>query len=311
MRHPPFAALLVFVSGYVLAAPADFGTRDVELVNNWGDTIADAAAEAQKQDQACGPSGNDCRPTLPSPRQLVPASNACGSAAPVLVWRHAGDLGDAQGYVADLQHRATARELFDCDDRTCLVVVPTSSPRPSEKGVTTLSICIVAMVQGVPGPPSRCQEVFKQHLSTGMLLRGQMGNSLTECSMGLRDFDAVFTGRAGEVAAVRTLVGEVLNAHPFNLTVMEDGHALVGTRAHAASELLTGWREWITVRVDVDTRGADAGTTISTTMLVSKQATTSRDAWTPPSEPQEETYLTALREAFKGRGGVLSIGVGR
>jgi hypothetical protein len=129
--------------------------------------------------------------------------------------------------------------------------------------------------------------------------------------MGLRDFDAMFKGRAGDILSVRKLVGEVLRAKPFNLTVMEDGKAIVGTRAHVASEVLAGWREWITVRVDLDISGDDAGTSIFTTMLVSKQATTSREAWTPPSEPQEAAYLLALQNAFRDRGGVLSTGVGR
>lgn len=248
-----------------------------------------------------------------SPRQLMPVSTSCGSTLVTPAWRHARELKDADRYVADLQRRAAARELSDCEGSHCLVVVRTVLPggKETESGVSSLSVCRVDLVQSVSSPPVVCSEALKQHPRGGLLLRAALGNTTNMCSMGLRDFDAVFSGRASDVAAVRKLVGDVLRAKPFNLTVMEEGSALVGTRAHVASELLAGWREWTTVRVDVDARGADAGAIISTLVLVSKQATTSREAWTPASEPQDAAYVTALRKAFESRGASLTTGVGR
>lgn len=256
MRHAAFAAL-TFALGTAMGAPVVYGPVEVEVVNVVGSTFAEAEAQVLDSEQACRAPSSACGTTAMPPRQLMPVSASCGSTLATPGWRRARDLNDADRYIAKLQSRATARELFDCEGSSCLVVVPTvpSDGKEKEGGASTLSVCSVQVVKSVPSPPIVCAEALKQHPRSGVLLRVALGNSSNMCSMGLRDFDAVFKGRAGDVAAVRKLVGEVLRAKPFNLTVMEEGSALVGTRAHVASELLPGWREWTTVRVDVDARG--------------------------------------------------------
>jgi hypothetical protein len=278
----------------------------VELVADWGDTFINATAEAQLRAQTCQAPGNRCQPTPLSLRRIA-SEHGCGASVEV-GWRRAGDLKDADRYVAELQRLAATRELFDCSGSVCLAVVPTILQDERQSDVDTFSVCEVEVVQGVSGPPSRCQEALKQQKRTGVLLRGNVGSLISLCSMGLRDFDAVFKNKADNLSSVRKLVDEVLRAKPFNLTVMEDGDALIGTRAHLASEVLAGWREWVTVRVEIRSYGADASATIYTNMLVSKQATTSREAWSPPSEPQEAAYLLTLRNEFQRRGGLLRTG---
>jgi hypothetical protein len=294
------------------AGPAALGSEEVELINPWGDTLADASTQAQSYAQNCRKPDNACRPTPLSQNQLVPPFDGCSNnVTPIIAWRQADDLKDVDRFVADLERQSATHDLFDCSGTTCLVVVPTIAIGEKESGVSTLSVCRVQIVLGVPGPPSRCQEVLKRAKRGGVLLRGQVGESFTGCRIGLRDFDAVFEGGASDLRSVRNLVGEALRASPFDLSVMEDGNAVVGTRAQMPSAILAGWREWVTVRAEIDARGSDAGTAIITTILVSKQATAGREAWTPASEPQEEAYLRALRNEFQRRGGVLSTGVGR
>lgn len=314
MRHPIISAGLLFVILCISPAFADplfISTKDIELASPWGATLVDAIAEAKLQAETCAKFPKECSSDPLSPRQLVPESEPCGSQSNLAAWRHANELTNGQNYVAYLQRLTRARKIFDCIDSRCLVLINTSTPDERENSVKTVSVCQVQMVNGVPGAPSRCQEALKEHARSGSLIRGQVGHFFTSCSMGLRDFDAIFVDRAHEVALVRKLVGEVLRAKPFNLAVMEDGKALVGTRAQLASDVLTGWREWVTVRVDIDTRGNDAGTTIFTTMLVSKQASSNREAWTPPSESQEATYILTLRNAFERGGATLSTGGSR
>jgi hypothetical protein len=310
MHHAVCAALLALVAGTV-AAPATLGDANVELTNAWGHTLAEATAEAQLYSGTCKSPGSSCRPLALSPSELVSALDACSGGVPTLGWRRADELKGAERFAAGLRRDAAARALLDCRGPTCLTVLPTTTPREKEQGVSTLSVCSVKLVVGMPGPPSRCQEALKQNARSGLLIRGQVGQPFNSCSMGLRDFDAVFKNRGADVASVRKLVGEVLRAKPFNLTVMEDRNALVGIRAHLPSDVMIGWREWVTVRVEIDTRGTDAGTTIYTTMLVSKQASANREAWTPPSEPQEGAYLRALRDELQRRGGVLVAGIGQ
>jgi hypothetical protein len=313
MREIAFcAALLLLAVGPARAAPPILlSTEEVVLLDEWGSRLADARAEARLHSEGCRKPDSSCVPKPLAPRELVPASEPCSGVSRVMGWRYAEELGGATREAAELRQHAATRELFDCSGTACLVVVHTTTPLEKEKDVQTLSICSVQVVRGVPGAPSRCQEALKLQPGSSLLLRGEIGSAHVSCSMGMRDFDAVFGGRAADMGAVRQLVGDVLRAKPFNLNVMEEGEALVGTRQQLPSDVLDGWREWVTVRVDINARGTDVGTSIITWMLVSKQATGRRDAWTPPTEPQEAAYVQALRSAFERRGGVLGTGTRR
>ena len=304
-------AAFTFAVASLHAAPVVLAPEAVEMNSEHGSTYADARLEAARLSKACRAPGNACDAAALKASALVPQVAVCGDRDDSAVWRLAQELSDGGSQSERLQRLALSREVFDCCGPACLAVLPTTWPSDARRDLSTLSVCRVLVVGDVAGPPNGCREALKKAKGAATLLRGKAGNAITSCSMGLRDFDAVFRGRAGDVAAVRKLVGEVLHAKPFQLAVMEDGDAIVGTRAHLASDVMRGWREWVTVRVEVDVRKEDVGTSIFTTMLVSKQATASRDAWSPPSEPQEATYIAALRDALLRRGGALSTGVGR
>jgi hypothetical protein len=300
-----FAAFYPALLALIVAEPMRpevLTTEEVTVLNAANDTLADAYAQARVP---CVPPGSTCSERPVALREAVRPANECGAITPTLSWKSTADLRDGLAYAAEVQRYAATRQLFGCTGHNCLVVVGVTAKREHDQAVKTLAVCSVETIDGTPGPPTRCEEVLKRQPQQGMFLRVKMGLTSTQCSMGLRDFDAVFKGRAQEIVSVRNDVGGVLRARPFNLSVIEDQGALVGTRAQAASEVLPGWREWVTLRVELTVRGVDVGASIFSTMLVSKQASADREAWTPPSEPLEESYLLALRRKLEQRGAVL------
>lgn len=303
--------IAAFVVGTLsmLGLASDGSHAEVELAPPWGTTLAEAMAEAEVQAAACARLGFRCNTKAPAPNELVAGRSTCSGEVPVMAWRRAKELSDSTARAASLALLAGSSEPFDCTGNACSMVLRTRTPQEKQSGVSTLSVCRVQVVKGVAGAPAPCEEALKEHASGGLLVRAQVGNSFISCSMGLRDFDAVFHGRGSDLSGVRRMLMEVLAAKPFNLAVMEDRGGVVGTRTQLASEVLKGWREWVTVRVDVDARESDAGTSISTTLLVGKQAAAEREAWTPPSESQEAAYLLALRNELQRRGALLTTGL--
>ena len=294
----------------LVVAAADSGQAEILVAPPWGTTLSEAAAEASAHAAGCARPGAGCSARAPTLREIA-TGPSCSDHVPVIAWRRASDLSDSNAWTSKLSLLADSREPFDCSWSTCSMVLRTNAMHERESGVSTLSICRVQLVRGVSGAPEWCQEASKMRGSAAHLVRAQVGNSFISCSMGLRDFDAVFQGRGSDLDSVRRVVMEVLAAKPFNLAVMEDRGAVVGTRTQLASDVLRGWREWVTVRVDVDARDRDAGASIFTTLLVGKQAAAEREAWTPPSEAQEAAYVLALRNELQRRGAMLTTGVGR
>jgi hypothetical protein len=137
------------------------------------------------------------------------------------------------------------------------------------------------------------------------LVRSIVDRVSISCSMGLRDFDAVFQNGVRNEEGVRKIVRKVLTSNPFNLSVGAEGRAIVATRAFLPSSVFEGWREWISVRVSFASEGNSLGASIATNILVSKQNTTARDSWSPSSEQQQAAYLAALRREFERNGALL------
>ena len=303
--------LIGCLAGMAMCAGMAASATEAVLEVRSGSMLADTIAEAKAQPTLCAQPLVRCSARAQTENEAAPAATACSGARPVMAWRRADELSNGDARMADLVRLASAGERFRCAGSSCLLVVPTTVPNEPASGVSTLSVCRVQVVNGVVGAPMRCDEASRERAGGIRLLRAQVGDSYLGCSMGLPDFDAVFRGRGADLAGVRRLVTEVLAGKPFNLSVMEDRGAIVGTRKQLASEVLSGWREWVTVRVDIDARNADAGTTITSTLLVGKRAAAEREAWTAALESQESAYLLALRSALQQRGADLSTGLSR
>jgi hypothetical protein len=304
---------LLLVSSPVLAAdPPAAAPQLIELRIDGAQGWADATAEAARNAAQCAQTPAGCARQAPAPRSLVEDRMSCGGGTSVFGWRKAEDLTDGVAKVRELTDRATRREVFACADGTsCLGLFFTTGGRDGAAGITTVSVCRLRVIAGQQGAPTACEEAAKTQPGQAALVKALVGQGMTACSMGMPDFDVVFTGSAADADAVRRLVQEVLQSAPFNLAVAKFGDSLMGTRTQLASLVMTGWREWVTVRADVESRAGRVGVTLSTTLLVSKQASASREAWSPPETALESRYLNALRQALQRRGGSIELGRGR
>ena len=304
MIHILRSAVALMAMLPILAFCQTLSNHDVLLELEWGaTTMASATMESANSSAMCRRSDRQCAPGAPSLTQLAYEGPGC-SQKHAFSWRLANELSDGVSFIKRVKTLADSRKLSDCSGKRCLVVVPTISTKvpESEPGVETLSVCKVELVTARSGPPNSCQEIVK--LGKGrQLVKSITANAMVGCSMGMRDFDAVFSSLANDSERIRKTVESILSASPFNLSVEREGDAVLGTTSFASSSVLKGWREWIVVRVDLKTRGDTVGATIATNILVSKQNTTSRESWTPSSDQQEATYLSALKKAFEKQGG--------
>jgi len=218
----------------------------------------------------------------------------------------ASELSDGSAFIDRARTLAKSRELIDCTGKRCLVVVPTVTKERAEPNVETLSVCQIQLVGALVGPPQDCKEIVKIGQNE-RLIKSIIERSLMICAVGLWNFDAVFANSVHDFDRVRQTVSEVLAAKPFSLSIEREADDVIGTRSFLPSGIFEGWREWITVRVSLDPIGKDVGASIATTILVSKQNTTSRESWTVSSEQQEAAYLDALKKEFEKRGAVIRI----
>jgi len=272
-----------------------------------GTTMASAIESSKTASAACGSrqAKSACEPGAPTLDQLANEGYKCGSFTE-FEWRMASELSDGSAFIDRARTLAKSRELIDCTGKRCLVVVPTVTKERAEPNVETLSVCQIQLVGALVGPPQDCKEIVKIGQNE-RLIKSIIERSLMICAVGLWNFDAVFANSVHDFDRVRQTVSEVLAAKPFSLSIEREADDVIGTRSFLPSGIFEGWREWITVRVSLDPIGKDVGASIATTILVSKQNTTSRESWTVSSEQQEAAYLDALKKEFEKRGAVIRI----
>jgi hypothetical protein len=127
--------------------------------------------------------------------------------------------------------------------------------------------------------------------------------------MGLRDF----TFRVPGVPPVYTLpsnepvLKELQKAFQHTkialISEVYEENTLIANASYRFSPILPGWREIVTVRVDLRRiswgEPAFLGVTISTTRYVNRQNTDRPQDWQLPSEQQETQYLSEIRTRMK------------
>jgi hypothetical protein len=212
-------------------------------------------------------------------------------------------LKHGAGHIEKLEILALNPSVFACRARSCLTVAPLQTVSQGNKVRRALGVCHVDNVNGTFGPPHGCEPMYVDD-GNEAITKVITGEGRLACAMGLPDFQLIlFASRAIEAPLVENAVLNVLSTSPFNLKATSGDRHILAARAHLASEVISPYREWVTIRVDFE-GGKErffhwTGLTISSTILVNRQNTSGRVDWTAASEQQERLYVEALRSKLR------------
>lgn len=194
-------------------------------------------------------------------------------------------------------------KLFDCEGPDCLTIVSTLNP---EKGEKILALCPISNVKGVIGAPENCTEIVVLTHGKPWIL-AIVRSYMIQMALGLPDFDIkIYSKPALRTDSVFGVIQDSLTAPPLMLfTERHSPRTLIALASHRASPLLVGWREWVTVRIDLDYFRYEEppylGMTVSTTIYVNRQNTDRPSDWTLPSAQQQNMYVEEIRNKLTPR----------
>lgn len=203
---------------------------------------------------------------------------------------------------------ANQGDLSSCQGPYCITIVRNTAPKHSNKQAVmdSLSSCAIANINGKTGAPENCETIFAA-TKTSKYVQAIVGEGQDECNaaIGRPDFNLIIEGVPKRKRTdVLTYIIDRLQAVPLNLTANMFPHFVFGVSDRRLSPILSGYRERVTVRVDVDDINSAGelileGMMISTDLLVNRQNTDQPSEWHAPSEQQQETYVSAIRATLK------------
>jgi hypothetical protein len=284
------AAIILPCDGTVAASLPDYGTIILEEFPHvreiQGESVTRAPATA---------------------RNVAREEARCGAMGYEFAWAPLAKIRDGLSHVRRLRELAEKRVVFDCTASDCLTVTrlrPMNAEMQSEEG---LGVCKVSEVNGIYGAPEACKPLLVTDITNEYVLV-KAGKSRYACYMGLPDFSLEFWGKSINRSNIEREIVSVLSNRPFNLNIVRNKTSIIGARQHLPSEVLTQYREWVTVRIDtmendrtslsgaLNLKVHMVGLTISTTILINRQNTAGRADWSAASEQQEHVYINTVRD---------------
>jgi hypothetical protein len=300
----PSLAQQRFPAGY--PSPGDAATDN----QSTDDRLSKALAAGQKR-RSCALPGNRSTPCVldgsdklflsPFPLALpendvedsltswVPVSSTINGVASLREWQRTADEGEGQ------TSKCTSRE-------PCKVIVHTVD--------SGLASCYVEILQhGALSAPNGCSMIAVSHRGTDYLeavvgIRG--GFVPPPTSEGRVDFGAgsaiVFASSKPEMAArVKEALVGALMAPPLKLSSeIEPSGDVLGTASRRRSDILSGWREFVTIRLQVREAPSKINIDVISTLYVNRQNTTSSADWSMPSKEQTDAWVDAVKSNVKG-----------
>ena len=203
------------------------------------------------------------------------------------------------------QKLAETGSPFGCREDFCDVVVSGVTNSKEE----TLIVCRTqSSSSSEVGAPDRCKQVviFANDKTWILAVGAEWSGSLIHAeavgyAVGEPDFELVVASRhpvlsSTLLSAART----ALAVPPFSLSVQDStllpSSAVIGTAKYRNSSILKGWREIVTVRLDVTQENNEAHFIASMTIYLNKQNTPNVEEYSGPNALQQEKYLKALRK---------------
>ncbi len=197
---------------------------------------------------------------------------------------------------------AESGETFNCSGATCNVIVEaTGDNKPSNE--LWYASCNVKKIGNTIGAPEYCNQIAVEN-EKGVWIEAITGASESpQAMLGRPDFSLKIHGTPPDGTSISKRVSEALKSSPLELeTSIYGDHTVFGIASYRVSKVLPGWREIVTVRVDLGSSGWSeskyTGVVISTTLYVNRQNTTSPNDWNLPTEQQNNAYLNIIKSGM-------------
>lgn len=209
-------------------------------------------------------------------------------------WAPVYAISDGEGIFRKWQEQAARAELFNCNIyNLCTIIVPTSQ-------VNGLAACKIEIARdGKTGAPRYCRAIAVRddnHIFLQIVSKRETPPQAS--GEGRRDFDLEIVGLGAELfPRLKTIAIDALSAQPLNLAA--EIHAsgdVLGVASYRRSDVLPGWREIVTIRLEFLERSPNSsGIEVASTLYVSRQNTDRPYDWTLPSREQEALWIEAVR----------------
>ena len=196
---------------------------------------------------------------------------------------------------------AQKRELFDCEDEVCRILIENNLSTENEVVERRLYVCDVIKTKANIGVPDNCnvllieklpQTIVKTYLkvkATGYPSRGVPDYTIKIFSEDKMDSDALFKILLKEFSDEPYVFNaEIYNSSKF--LAISDGRS---------SPILKGWRERTSITVDAlpvkNKTESFFGVTVTTTLYVNKQATAEAKYWSAADRINENLYVATIK----------------
>lgn len=210
----------------------------------------------------------------------------------------------AMSAIPNWKELAETGHVFSCLENECLIVLKLDSIYGTPSNHEVLGVCEIDKIGSSLGSPHSCRELLVDN-GNEILLPFTAGYSKYSCVAGRPDFDYIIAGN--DSLSKEHIVSETLAALkevPWNLVTEVRRGQIRGIADHQWSKILVGWKENITITLDLyDIEFDDEdvnifGIEVTTTITVNRQNTSSHLDWTQPSDTQNAVYIGTLRETL-------------
>jgi hypothetical protein len=235
-----------------------------------------------------------------------PANGMSDGFSFVLAPESAMGVVGATPQIDEWQSQSEQRAVSDCVNGYCIIVVPALITGwrwlSRDVGAKGLAACEVATVADKRGVPVHCSILYLT-TDTDRYVAVKAGPVTAEAMVGRPDFDLRLVGTNVEIPELLRVSKAGLESKPLDLTVgLQNQFALGVTDIDGRpSVIFPGYREIVTVRVDMVAAPSAVCATISTNLLLNRQNTAAPTDWHMPSWEQQSSYVAAVKTALKSQ----------
>jgi hypothetical protein len=214
------------------------------------------------------------------------------------VWTPLKDVSHGEAHLTAWTKLVASGSIFSCDQLACFTIIRAISETGKER---ILAECSIAN-QALMGAPQDCKPLVIT-FGGNSWMAATVGSRDEMASMGRPDFTLTIRHKSPlSGSTILRAIETALTGAPLLLSATRVETTLIGTAEYRSSPILPGWRELVTVRVDVTSSrhfSDYTGVTISTTLYVNRQNTVQPADWHLPTPAQEQAYSRAILSDLK------------